>query len=169
LFDAIRASIAIPTIFTPHQYRGRQFLDGSLTNPIPVAPTIEDRTGLTIAVNLSGAATPAVKLKAVRAAPENHLRPNRQQRIVQFVDDLKRRLEWQSEDTLGMLDIIIKAMSIMESSLAQTQLKTYAPDVVIDIPKNACNFFEFYRARELIEIGRRRTEAVLSQYSNLNA
>jgi len=55
-------------------------------------------------------------------------------------------------------------MNIMENTLAQAQLKTYSPDLVIDIPRNACNFYEFHRAREMIEIGRQRTEAVLSKY-----
>jgi NTE family protein len=163
-FDAIRASIAIPTIFTPHQYRGRQFLDGSLVNPIPIEPTLKDGNGLTIAVNLSGMSTAVAKPKRSRPAQENHLRTTRQQRIAQFVDDLKQRLEWRSQDTLSLLDIIIKSMSIMESTLVQSQLKAYAPDLVIDIPKNACNFYEFHRAGELIALGKRRTEAALSQY-----
>ena len=54
LFDAIRASIAIPTIFTPHNYMGKTFLDGSLVNPIPIAPTLNDKTDFTIAVDLIG-------------------------------------------------------------------------------------------------------------------
>ena len=167
LFDAIRASIAIPTIFTPHQYRGRQFLDGSLINPIPMAPTLHDDTDLTIAVNLSGKPQSLAKAKqaaVAKAAPGNHQHATRQQRIAQFVDDLMHHLEWQSADTLGMLDIIMKSMNIMENTLAQAQLKTYSPDLVIEIPRNACNFYEFHRAREMIEIGRQRTEAVLSKY-----
>jgi len=166
LFDAIRASIAIPTIFTPHQYRGRLFLDGSLINPIPIAPTLDDDTDMTIAVNLSGKPLPATKVKrtaAKQAAPENHQRASRQQRIAQFVDDLWRRLERQSADTLGMLDIIVKSMNIMENTLAQAQLQVYSPDLVIEVPKNVCNFYEFHRARELIEIGRERTESALSR------
>jgi NTE family protein len=39
LFDAIRASIAIPTVITPHRYRGMILLDGGLLNPVPIAPT----------------------------------------------------------------------------------------------------------------------------------
>lgn len=169
LFDAIRASIAIPTIFTPHKYRGRQFLDGSLVNPIPIAPTLSDDTDLTIAVYLSGRPAAGIKVNPAHPEDENHQRVNRQQRIAQFVDDLMHLLERQPEDTLGMLDIIVKSMNIMESTLAQAQLKTYSPDIVIEIPKNVCSFYEFHRARELIEIGRQRTEAVLTQYMDLNA
>ena len=68
LFDAIRASISIPTVFTPHQYLGKHFLDGGLINPIPIAPTLEDETDLTIAVNLSG--KPDEKCRGQVSAPE---------------------------------------------------------------------------------------------------
>ena len=63
LFDAIRASIAIPTIFTPHHYMNKTLLDGSLVNPIPIAPTLQDNTDITIAVSLSGKVQPPVFLK----------------------------------------------------------------------------------------------------------
>jgi len=169
LFDAIRASIAIPTVFTPHQYQGRQFLDGSLIDPVPIAATIKDHAELTIAVSLSGKPEPAVEVNLERPEPENHQYAHRRQRIAQFVDDLMHRLGRHSESTLSMLDIIIKAMGIMENTIAQEQLKRYAPDIVIEIPRNVCNFYEFHRARELIEIGRHRTEAALAHYASLDA
>lgn len=169
LFDAIRASIAVPTIFTPHPYRGKQFLDGSLINPIPIAPTLKDETDLTIAVNLSG--KPEKNGKSKSPAPENapHQRATHQHLIAQFIDDLKLRLERQPEESLGVLDIIVKSMNIMENALAQTQLEAYSPDIVIEIPRDACNFYEFYRAKEMIDVGRRSTEAALSRYMALNA
>ena len=55
LFDAIRASIAIPTVFRPHRYRGRLLVDGGLLNPLPVSPTLRDLTDFTIAVDVNGA------------------------------------------------------------------------------------------------------------------
>ncbi|RME34686.1 MAG: serine protease, partial [Gammaproteobacteria bacterium] len=54
LFDAIRASIAIPTIFTPHEYRGMSLVDGGLVNPVPVPPTFNDATDLVVAVSVNG-------------------------------------------------------------------------------------------------------------------
>jgi NTE family protein len=66
LFDAIRASIATPLVFTPVQHGARTLFDGALVNPLPVAPTLDDATDLTIAVSLNG---PPVS----RAAPTaNH-------------------------------------------------------------------------------------------------
>jgi len=166
LFDAIRASISIPTVFTPHHYRGKHFLDGGLINPIPIAPTLEDETDLTIAVNLSGKPEKEIALNPPSPKNNNQQRNSYQIRIAQFIDELKLRFDRQPEGALGVLDVIIKSMNIMENTLAETQLITYSPDIVIEIPRDVCNFYEFHRAREMIDIGRKKTGAVLVQYAN---
>ena len=51
----------------------------------------------------------------------------------------------------------------MQSTVARLKLAAYSPDVIIDIPKNACGPFEFYRAAEMIALGRRMAEQALSQ------
>jgi len=56
LFDAIRASIAIPTVLRPHRYQGRTLVDGGLLNPVPITPTLRDLTDCTIAVDVNAAA-----------------------------------------------------------------------------------------------------------------
>jgi NTE family protein len=169
LFDAIRASISIPTVFTPHQYLGKHFLDGGLINPIPIAPTLEDETDLTIAVNLSGKPLKNAEVKSPLPKNNNQQRNSYQIRIAQFIDDLKLRFDRQPEGALGVLDVIIKSMNIMENMLAETQLITYSPDIVIEIPRDVCNFYEFHRAREMIDVGRERTGAVLAHYANQHA
>jgi len=59
LFDAIRASIAVPTIFTPHKYKGRYLLDGGLLNPVPIAPTSPWYFGNGLAFGPTPKASPA--------------------------------------------------------------------------------------------------------------
>ena len=54
LFNAMRASTAVPGFFTPIIHNGHALVDGGLISPIPIAPTLNDSTDLTIAVNLSG-------------------------------------------------------------------------------------------------------------------
>jgi NTE family protein len=58
LFDAIRASISIPTVFRPHHYEGRTLVDGGLLNPVPITPTLRDLTDCTIAVDVNAPAEP---------------------------------------------------------------------------------------------------------------
>lgn len=51
---AVRASIAIPGVFTPVMLNGRLLADGGLTNPVPIAPTVSAHADATVAVSLSG-------------------------------------------------------------------------------------------------------------------
>jgi NTE family protein len=157
LFDAIRASMAIPSIFTPVEYHGKRLVDGGLLNPIPIAPTLKDKTDITIAVNLSAppGSTPVVPaVPAVAHADEDNYR----EKILQFIDDLQRRLLSEEPGDVGMFDIIANSLDAMQNTIARFKLAAYAPDLIINIPSNACSFYEFYRAEELIEIGRRKAE-----------
>lgn len=54
LSNAIRASIAIPSLFTPVVSGDQLLVDGALMNPVPILPTLSSNADLTIAVHLSG-------------------------------------------------------------------------------------------------------------------
>ncbi|MDP9806059.1 NTE family protein [Trueperella bonasi] len=56
LYLAIRASIAIPTFFTPVRIGNRLLVDGGLLNPVPIEPTLSIEADATIAVDLRGPA-----------------------------------------------------------------------------------------------------------------
>jgi NTE family protein len=68
LFDAIRASIAIPTVLRPHYYEGRILVDGGLLNPVPITPTLRDLTDCTIAVDINAPAEPLTGAEAIALA-----------------------------------------------------------------------------------------------------
>ncbi len=153
LFDAIRASMATPLVFTPFQHGGRTLLDGALVNPVPIAPTLNDDTDLTVAVNLGGpgevrptppASTPIVNGNVYR------------QRIRAFVESLYPDRA-PSVPPRGLFDIAFGSMQTMQDTIARLKLAAYSPDVTVEIPRNACGFYEFWRAEELIELGRERT------------
>ncbi len=163
LFDAIRASIAVPLVFTPHRINGRRLLDGSLVNPLPIAPTLHDQTDLTIAVNLSGppedAAPAPVPAESATAGAGNHYRA----RIHAFIDDLQERFRpEEGEPDWSYLDIIALSMETMQNTITRLKLAAYTPDVIITIPRDSARLFEFYRARELIALGREKAASALN-------
>ncbi len=51
---AIRASVALPTIFPPVMLNGRLLVDGGLMNPVPIDPLAAVRADAVLAVSLSG-------------------------------------------------------------------------------------------------------------------
>ncbi|MET0081383.1 MAG: patatin-like phospholipase family protein [Sedimenticola sp.] len=187
LFDAIRASIAIPTVFTPVEYHGRTLVDGGLVNPIPIAPTLRDKTDITIAVNLSANADPGLEkpstwdeLKENGKGYQNRITDlierlgnkaddrfgsnplknvpgeigSYQQKIHQFVDGLQQKLGLPDEEEMGIFEVVSGSIETMQNLITRFQLAAYSPDVIIDIPINSCTFYEFYRAEEMIELGR---------------
>ncbi len=54
MIDAVRASMALPGIFSPVQRGGHRLVDGGLVNPVPVAPCRAPGAEFIIAVNLNG-------------------------------------------------------------------------------------------------------------------
>lgn len=163
LFDAIRASIAVPTIFTPHEYRGMRLLDGGLLNPVPVMPTLRDRNDLTIAVNLN-ASHSGLSVAKVKAAENDEIRNSRnpyQQRILDFIGSLQRGNKNPAYARLSMLELVSSSFETMQNALSKLKIAATPPDVLIEIPRSASRAFEFHRAGSLIKIGYERTATVM--------
>jgi NTE family protein len=159
LFDAIRASIATPLVFTPFQHGARTLLDGALVNPLPIAPTLNDTTDLTVAVNLSGPAE--VRPTPPASTPIGNGNVYRQ-RIRAFIESL-HLARASGGPARGLFDIAFVSMQTMQDTIARLKLSAYCPDVTVEVPRNACGFFEFWRAEELIELGRERTAQAFSR------
>ena len=69
--EAIRASIAIPGVITPHVLDGRLLADGGILDPLPMAPIAAVNADITIAVSLNGD-DPTAR-RSNRATPERRV------------------------------------------------------------------------------------------------
>jgi len=165
LFDAIRASIALPTVFSPFIHRGRTLVDGGLLNPLPIAPTLHDMTDLTLAVSLCGKSQKKEEVLPPVIKNENKS-DSYYQKLLDFIEDLQPK---KSEDNeAGVFDIISKSIDAMQSSISSFKLAAYTPDIVIEIPRDACSIYEFERAAEMIEIGRLKATSALEDFSDFS-
>lgn len=162
LFDAIRASIAIPTIFRPHRIDGRLLLDGALLNPVPVTPLIRERADYLFAVSVDGPAESAHPEELVAVDDESY-----RSRLGAWLDKLRPGGGESRPAELGALDLLNQSMDLMQSNLSRLRLAAYAPDLLIQMPRNLSTAYEFYRARELIELGRERTRLALEGWSGV--
>ena len=155
LLDAIRASIAIPSIFTPQVIDGRTFVDGGVLNPLPSVPVLSDSTDLTIAVNLNGedsfeevlpkvAKMDSIKEKALAFVRENFFS--------------------KKEEGLDAMKILHLSLEAMQNLITRYELAAHQPDLIIEIPGNTCEVYDFHRARELIAYGKRVANAALDEY-----
>ncbi len=137
LFDAVRASIAIPSVLTPWEYQGRTLVDGGLLNPIPIAPALNQHADKIIAVNLNG--------RRERPASE---------------------ITGGATGLPGLLDVMTTSFETMQATIARLKLAAYSPDAVVEVPRDACRFYEFQKASELIETGRQKAAAVLQLWED---
>jgi NTE family protein len=182
LFDAIRASIAIPTIFRPYRYEGRLLVDGGLLNPLPVSPTLRDLTDATIAVDVNAPAEPldgesdADHGAAGQASPEmlpeqadattvDAKRTTYRKRIADFIENrIEKRERAVAESEPGAFELFARALDVVQETITRLKLAAEPPDLLITIPRNACAFYEFHRADELIALGRKRTLEALDRW-----
>jgi NTE family protein len=162
LFDAIRASMSVPLLFTPFRYKGVDLIDGGVLNPVPIAPTFGDETDMTIAVNLCGPVDSPEEPSDISSDPVSYASPLHE-KINRFIDHIRRSVTISSGGDWGAYDIAIQSFEAMQSTIARQKLAAYPPDIVIEIARNACRTLEFYRASEMIELGRRRAKEYLSQ------
>jgi len=162
LFDAIRASISIPLLFTPFKYKGVDLVDGAVLNPVPIAPTFGDETDMTIAVNLGGPAESPEQLRAMSSAPPLPSAPFHD-KINRFIKSLQQSVTSSSSRDWGAHDIAIQTFEAMQNTIARQKLAAYPPDCVIEIARNACRTLEFDRASEMIALGHRKAKECLSQ------
>ena len=156
LFRAIRASTAVPGVFAPVEMNGRTLVDGGLVNPIPIAPTLNDSTDFTIAVNLSGSVDKRGKPKKVEAKPRQ---PGDdagyREKISSFVNKLLEDDD-PAPESPDAAELLVKSIDVMQGAIARLKLAAYAPDLVVKIPRDACTFFEFHRAEEMADLGYKR-------------
>ncbi len=165
LADAIRASISMPMFFTAFKHHGADLVDGGVLNPVPVAPTLNDQTDLTIAVNLVG---PPIVRKAKHDAradetdDDSSLLPESLNRLFDSVREMAARpviRDW------GVYTVANSALDAMQSTIARHRLADYRPDHVIEIARNACGTLEFDRAAEMIEFGYDKAQECLGRDS----
>ncbi len=164
MFDAIRASVSFPLILTPRKFRGVTLVDGGVLNPVPIAPTFGDMTDLCIAVSLSGHRTHRQRAahKEETVTPE---RSGLRARIDDFIDKLGIGNDSDHPDH-GPLDIANQAIDAMQTTISRQKLATYPPDILIEVPRNACTLMEFQRADELIDIGYQNAGEAIDKYFN---
>lgn len=173
MVDAMRASMAIPSVFTPVVRGAMVLADGGLLNPVPVVPLADLHADAIIAVNLAGtAAVHTVTTQGEEAPP-----PSRKPRlklpglpglpsiVEPSVRALLGRQRRDGEDkprmNVNTIEVIDRSLHILQAAVQRYRLAGFPPDLLIDIPQDVCGTMDFHRAREVIEVGRAAADKAL--------
>ena len=218
LHQAMRASAAIPSLFTPVVQGNRMLVDGGILNPLPIVPVVSSHCDLIIAVNLNATNQKQYQLPVIERPAAFKMRfdalisslgarlPFRRKPAEQLMrleqeivaEGLVSANPWLGEsadpegqqpaaapqgegapksatgsfivDNVGpasLLDLINQSFEVMQTSLAQYKIAGYPPDVLINVPKRVCRFFEFYKAPELIALGREIARDTLDNHEGV--
>jgi NTE family protein len=182
--EAIRASIAIPGVISPHVIDGRLLADGGILDPLPMAPIAAVNADLTIAVSLSGSETGEEPEPEPKSSGEWLNRvlsstsamfdsPTARSVLSRFgassPEDGDAADEPASDYSvdepevpkLGSFEVMNRTIDIAQAALARHALAAYPPDLLIEVPRSACRSLEFHRAAEVIEVGRALASAAL--------
>jgi NTE family protein len=160
LFDAIRASVSIPSVLTPVKTEDGLLIDGGVMNNIPVDHASRVPGDLLVVVNVN-ASIPVALPKISREEDEKQKRAY-QKKIEEFQVHLQKILPHgfaekharSHEERMSYFNLIDRTISLMTNHMAQMAMKNFPPDVMIEISRDACGTFDFFKAGELLEMGR---------------
>ncbi|MGK7344383.1 MAG: patatin-like phospholipase family protein [Candidatus Nitrospinota bacterium M3_3B_026] len=166
LLRAVRASIAMPGLFTPVKLDGQWLVDGGLVNPAPVSLCRALGAEVVIAVNLNadivGGRRPrfAPRLGAGKKqgrAPDPETLSGLTERLK---NDLKERADAlldqlfaPERDTPGLFETAAKSIHIMQDRITRSRMAGDPPEVIIAPRLLQIGLMEFDRAEEAIDGG----------------
>ena len=164
---------------TQHEGEKVLFKSSYILDPLPMAPIAAVNADLTIAVSLSGSEAggryeptdtePWASTEWLTRMWRSTTALFESNRSVALPDETAsddELVDASKEDVvprLGSFEVMNRTIDIAQAALARHTLAAYPPDVLIVVPRTACRSLEFYRAAEVIDIGRELAAAVLDE------
>ena len=159
LHHAIRCSSSIPSIMMPVVSKSQVLVDGGVVNPLPLSRVKRKKGDILIAVDLNhhdykqnmlSKKTDSFSLDypIIGTMMKYFGRSNKKQNV---------------DNVVGFLN---KTIYIMMHQLSQNAINIHKPDILIKIPSKTCGVFDFYKSKELIEIGRGKAIEQLNLYED---
>ncbi|HXI06954.1 MAG: patatin-like phospholipase family protein [Bradyrhizobium sp.] len=169
LVDAVRASYALPGIFSPVLVGDRWLVDGALVNPVPVSAARAFGAEIVIAANVSsdvfahGTTVYAHGGPSADLVPEaeSDPPPRRGLRRLFSAESAMKREFFGSAARPGISSVMVDAFNIMQDRITRARLAGDPPDLLITPRVGQIGWFDFHRADELIAHGARAAERAI--------
>ena len=168
MVDAMRASYALPGIFSPVLVGDRWLVDGALVNPVPVSAARALGAEIVIAANLSSDvfthSTTVYSHGAAADAPEAVIEPAPPKtgfgKFFSPERTMKREF-FGSGGRPGISSVMVDAFNIMQDRITRARLAGDPPDLLISPRVGKVGMFDFHRADDLIAHGARAAERAI--------
>jgi len=162
VLEAVRASIALPGLFSPIQVEERWLVDGGLVNPVPISVCRAMGADIIIAVNLNSDIvgrhlTPRPKSKKVDVPQQRDLFAQMMKQLnvglrERAMAALRREPE-EADESPGMLEVLASAINIMQDRITKSRMAGDPPDLLFTPQLGQLGLLEFDRADEAIAEG----------------
>lgn len=171
MFDAIRASLSIPTVMTPAKIGKHEFIDGGIINPIPFNLLDEDHLGeIVIAVDLNGPKDVLldVKNKDKKASAlklPSWLKDYQKKFTNYFYSDEKAEKENKMK-AMSSVELLNFSFDLLQDKLSELVIEKHKADILVEISREQAGTLEFHRAEELIQVGKEKMEQAIATFEN---
>ena len=156
LFEAIRASISLPSFYEPVQRDDMILIDGGVLNPIPLNRVYRHGGDILVGVDVSGHNYKTQWEEMERLAE-----------IQKQDTSLKTKiLDMLMPDNIGFnyYTVLSRATSLMIRQNSILMTKLMGPDMLIDIQMNRYSTFDFDKSEKLIAIGQRKASQTICKF-----
>jgi len=152
LYHAIRASISIPTVFTPVISGNSVLVDGGVVNNIPIRNAIRTENDLMVASYVNAdipVLLPYLPAKEKNRRKEHYEKWLKEARLHIFPGSQKNE-----EKKLTYFNLITNTIASASNHLSKMIMQNDPPDVLIEISRHSAGTYDYFKAEELIEIGK---------------
>lgn len=161
LYEAIRASISIPGVFTPVKSDGMVLVDGGVVNPLPINRVKRTPGDMLIAVDVNG---PSPAPRARTSTPEQPHKNNHELKLLELMRLGKINfLHHKKTEQYNYYQLLTLSVRMMLQRITDLTLQLYPPDLLIRIPMNAFGTYHFYKSAEIISAGEKATLKALKK------
>jgi len=176
LFEAVRASISIPSMFKPVKWKGRTLIDGGMVNTLPLNRVQRMEGDILVGFNVNQIDAAEIQgfLDSRAYLQEEKKDKGLRERLETTLQEFmlthygkESRLPVNADDNFA--SILQRSFGIMNGTIARMGIALTPPDILIDLPFDSYHgVYGYSHAREIVEKGRFLTAAALDSYNNFS-
>lgn len=152
LFKALRASVSMPGIFTPIVDDDKVLVDGGVLNPLPLNLVQKRDDAIIVAVDINSKTV--VEDLLIKEEKKQRRKYWFENILPDSIKDLAKN-EDKKKESFSLFELMESSYSFTQDRLTEVMIEHYKPDILVEVSRETCDTFEFYKAKELIEIGKK--------------
>ena len=159
LFEAIRASISMPSFYKPVQRDGMVLIDGGILNPIPLNRVKRQKNDILVGIDVSGHDYKAQWDEMHRLTEMQKQDNSLKSKILDML--IPDNIEFNYYTMLSRTN----SLMIRQNSILMAKLKK--PDILVDIQMSRYGTFDFDKSEKLVAIGKQKTLHAIEKYESV--